>query len=140
MPVRKAKATWEGGLKGGRGRFQGQTGLSASYNFTSRFEEGPGSSPEELLAAAHAACFSMALAGALEKAGQPATRIETEGACTIEKQSAGFVITSMKLVTRAAVPGLDEATFQKVALATKAACPVSQALQAIRIDLDAQLA
>ncbi len=140
MPVRKANATWEGGLKGGKGRFQGQTGLAAAYNFSSRFEEGPGSNPEELLAAAHAACYTMALASGLEKAGKLATKINTDAACTIEKVGDGFAITSMKLTCRAAVPGIDDAMFQKIALATKEGCPVSKALQAVRVELDAKLA
>jgi osmotically inducible protein OsmC len=140
MPTRKATAVWEGGLKGGKGSFKTEQGLSAQYSFTSRFESGQGSNPEELLAAAHAACYSMALAVALEQNGTPATKVETVGACTIEKQGAGFAITLMKLTVRASVPGLDEATFQKAAQATKEGCPVSGALKAVKIELDAKLA
>src|SRR5688500_16953727 len=101
MPTRKAEAVWEGGLKGGKGSYKGQNGLGGAYNFGSRFEEGSGSNPEELLAAAEAACFSMALSGALEKAGKPPTSVRTEAACTVEKVGEGFKITTMKLVVRA---------------------------------------
>ncbi len=140
MPTRNATATWEGGLKGGKGSFKGESGaIGASYSFGSRFENGAGSNPEELLAAAEAACFSMALALALEGAGTPATKVETQAACTVEKQGAGFTITSIKLKTRATVPGADKAAFQKLVQATKEGCPVSKALKAVQIDVDAQL-
>ncbi len=140
MPTRKATATWEGGLKGGKGSFKGESGaIGGAYNFSSRFESGTGSNPEELLAAAEAACFSMALAGALEGAGTPATRVETKAACTVEKQGAGFTITRIKLDVRATVPGVDKAKFQATVQATKEGCPVSKALKAITIDVDAQL-
>jgi len=140
MPTRKASATWEGGLRGGKGSFSGQTGLGGAYNFSSRFEEGTGSNPEELLAAAHAACYSMALSGGLERNGTPAEKVHTEAACTVEKVGEGFSITRMKLTSRATVPGIDAAKFQEIAEATKAGCPVSRALGAIEIELDAQLA
>ncbi len=140
MPTRNATATWAGGLTGGKGSFKGESGaIGASYSFGSRFESGTGSNPEELLAAAEAACFSMALAGALEAAGTPATKVETRAACTVEKQGAGFTITTMKLKTRATVPGVDKAAFQKMVQATKEGCPVSKALKAIQIDVDAEL-
>src|SRR5213082_2924352 len=119
MPTRNASAKWEGGLKDGRGSFSGATGLGGQYNFSSRFENGAGSNPEELLAAAEAACFSMALAFALEKDGHPATSVETSADCTIEKQGEGFKITRMTLNVRAAVPGVDPAKFQSIAQATK---------------------
>ncbi len=140
MPTRNATATWEGGLKGGKGSFKGESGaIDGRYSFGSRFETGTGSNPEELLAAAEAACFSMALAGALEKAGTPATRVETKAACTVEKQDAGFSITTMKLQTRATVPGVDKAAFQQMVQATKEGCPVSKALKGLKIEVDAQL-
>jgi osmotically inducible protein OsmC len=140
MPTRQATATWEGGLKGGKGSFKGESGaVSASYSFGSRFETGGGSNPEELLAAAEAACFSMALSGALEKAGTPATRVETRAACTIEKQGEGFTITRMKLDVRATVPGVDKQAFQAAVQGTKEGCPVSRALKAITIEVDAVL-
>jgi osmotically inducible protein OsmC len=140
MPVRKAKAIWEGGLKGGNGRFEGQTGLAGQYNFSSRFENGTGSNPEELLAAAHAACYSMALSSGLEKAGHAPRTVETHAECTIEKVEAGFRVTGMKLIARAAVEGIADAEFQKIAAATKDGCPISNALKAIpKIELDAKL-
>ena len=140
MPTRNATATWEGGLKGGKGSFKGESGaINASYSFGSRFESAGGSNPEELLAAAEAACFSMALAAALEGAGTPATRVETKAACTVEKQGAGFTITRIKLDVRATVPGVDKNAFQTTVQATKEGCPVSKALKAVTIDVDAQL-
>ena len=140
MPTRRASAMWEGGLKGGKGSFSGQTGLGGSYNFSSRFEEGSGSNPEELLAAAHAACYSMALSGGLEKNGTPATRVETTADCTVEKVGEGFTITRIKLDVRASVPGIDDAKFQEIARATKEGCPVSRALAAVpEISVSAKL-
>lgn len=141
MPTRRASAMWEGGLKDGKGSFSGQTGLGGAYNFSSRFEEGGGSNPEELLAAAHASCYSMALGGALEKNGTPATRVETTAHCTVEKVGDGFTITRMKLDVRASVPNVDPAKFEEIARATKDGCPVSRALKAIpEVTLSAQLA
>lgn len=141
MPTRKGSAVWEGGLKSGKGNFRGEGGaISGAYNFGSRFEEGTGSNPEELLAAAEAACFSMALSGALEKNGTAPTRVESDAHCTVEKVGAGFKITTMKLVTRATVPGLDDATFQRIANEAKEGCPVSTALKGnVDIQLDARL-
>lgn len=129
MPTRSASAKWEGGLKGGRGSFSGQTGLAGQYNFSSRFEEGPGSNPEELLAAAEAACFSMAFSGNLEKNGTPPTSIETTARCTVERVGEGFTITKMQLDVRGKVPKVDDATFQRLANDAKAGCPVSRALK-----------
>jgi osmotically inducible protein OsmC len=140
MPTRKATAVWQGGLLKGTGTFKGQTGLGGQYNFSSRFENGAGSSPEELLAAAHAACFSMALANGLEKGGFAPTKVETDAACTVEKVGEGFKITRMQLTTRAAAPNIDDAKFQAIAAATKEGCPVSGALKGnVQIDLDAKL-
>lgn len=140
MPTRKASATWEGGLQGGKGSFEGESGaIGAAYSFGSRFGDSGGSNPEELLAAAEAACYSMALAVGLEKAGTPATRVHTRAACTIDKVGEGFKITSMRLTVRAVVPGVDEQTFRQAAEATKTGCPVSQALAAVPIELDAAL-
>src|SRR5689334_22291033 len=140
MPTRKASAVWEGTLKAGKGSFKGQTGLGGAYNFSSRFESGGGSNPEELLAAAEAACYSMALNVALERAGTPAQRVDTEAACTIEKVGEKFQITTMRLQVRAAVPGIDEAAFLKHAEATKEGCPVSGALKGnVKLELDAKL-
>src|SRR6185503_3675349 len=104
MPTRKASAVWNGGLKGGNGSFRGESGLSGAYSFGSRFENAKGSNPEELLAAAEAACFSMALSGALERNGTPPTRIETSAACTIEKVGDANTITRIALTVNASVP------------------------------------
>ena len=141
MPTRKASATWQGGIMKGTGSFRGQTGLGGSFSFGSRFQEEVGSNPEELLAAAQAACFSMALSAGLEKAGFVPTKVETDAACTVEKVGDGFKITRMQLTTTATVPSLDDAQFQEIAKATKEGCPVSTALKGnVQIDLDARLA
>jgi osmotically inducible protein OsmC len=140
MPTRHATATWEGGMKG-KGSFSGESGaVSAPFSVGSRFESAKGSNPEELLAAAEAACYSMALSIGLEQAGTPLTKVETRAAVTIDKQGAGFAITSIKLVVRATVPGLDAAKFKAAAEKTKETCPVSVALKNVPIELDAQLA
>jgi osmotically inducible protein OsmC len=129
VPTRKASAVWEGGLKGGRGEFNGESGaISGDYSFGSRFENAGGSNPEELLAAAEAACFSMALALGLEKKGTPAESVRTEAACTVEKVGDGFSITRMQLNVSARVPGIDNDAFQQIAAATKDGCPVSKAI------------
>ena len=141
MPNRKASAVWEGGLKGGKGSFKNASGsINGVYSFGSRFEEGAGSNPEELLAAAHAACFSMALSGQLEGNGTPPTRVETNAVCTVEKVGAGFTITTMKLTTRGTVPGIDAATFKEKANAALGGCPVSRSLNGnVNLVLDAAL-
>ena len=139
MPTRKATAVWEGGLRGGRGSYRGQTDLGGKYSFGSRFETAPGSNPEELLAAAHAACFSMALSGGLERAGATPRRVETEAACTVEKVGEGFKITRIELDNESEVPGIDEAAFQEAARKAKEGCPVSQALGGVEITLNARL-
>ena len=139
MPTRKASAVWNGGLKGGNGTFKGETGLGGSYNFGSRFESGTGSNPEELLAAAEAACFSMALSGNLEKNGTPPTRVATDAACTVERVGEGFTITKMALTVTATVPKIDAATFERIAQQTKDGCPVSRALKGVDISVDARL-
>jgi lipoyl-dependent peroxiredoxin len=139
MPTRKATARWEGTLKEGRGHLNGQSGLDIRYAFSSRFEDGPGSNPEELLAAAHAGCYSMALNAGLEAQGFHAEYVETEGACTVEKLETGMSITKLKLTCRAKVPGLDAAKFAEMAEATKTGCIVSRALSAVPMELDAQL-
>lgn len=140
MPTRNASATWEGGLAKGKGSFSGESGaINGAYSFGTRFGDQKGTNPEELLAAAEAACFSMALSGGLEKNGTPATRVETRAACTVEKVGEGFKITTMKLDVRARVPNIDAAAFQKVAEATKTGCPVSQALAGVKIEMKAEL-
>ncbi len=142
MPTRNASAVWEGGLQKGKGSFTGGSGkIGAPYSFGTRFGEEAGSNPEELLAAAEAACFSMALALGLEQAGTPATKVETKAACTVEKVAEGFKITTMKLIVRATVPGIGNDAFVKIAQATKEGCPVSKAIQGnVALELDAALA
>jgi len=140
MATRNASASWEGGLRGGTGRFDGESGaVGAKYDFGSRFGDQGGTNPEELLAAAEAACFSMALAAGLEKAGHTPARVETKAACTVEKVGEGFEITSIRLRVRANVPGIDDAAFQEIAAGTKTGCPVSKALAAVDIQLEAAL-
>ena len=141
MATRKATAVWEGGLKGGKGSFKGESGaIGGQYNFSSRFESGVGSNPEELLAAAEAGCFSMALAASLEKAGTPATRVETTAACTVEAVPGGFGITKMKLNVQATVPKIDKVKFEQMANETKDGCIVSKALKGnMEITLEARL-
>jgi lipoyl-dependent peroxiredoxin len=140
MPVRSASAEWNGGLKDGRGSFQMESGIASKYSFTSRFGEGGASNPEELLAAAEAACFSMALSGALEKAGAKDTRVKADAKCTVEKVGDGFTITSIVLDVRVIAPGVDEAKLQELAEATKKGCPVSRALTGTKIEVKASLA
>lgn len=140
MPTRKASATWEGGLKGGKGSFKAESGVSGAYSFGSRFENAKQSNPEELLAAALASCYSMALSVGLEKNGTPPTRVETNVACRIEKVGDGFKITKMDLVVRGKVPNVDAATFNKLAQATKDGCPVSQVFKGnVQMTLEAKL-
>jgi lipoyl-dependent peroxiredoxin len=140
MPTRKANATWDGGLKDGTGRFEGESGaVGGAYSFSSRFEESSGSNPEELLAAAQAACFSMALSGAIEKAGHSPESVHTDAACTVEKSAEGFTITGIRLTTRARVDGMDEAKFREIAEQTKQGCPVSRALTGVKLELEASL-
>lgn len=141
MATRTATAVWEGGLQSGKGSFRGESGaVSATYSFGSRFANAAGSNPEELLAAAEAACYSMALSLGLERAGTPPTRVETSAACTIDKVGEGFKITTMKLSVRATVPGVTPEAFRTIAEATKEGCPVSGALKGnVAITLDAKL-
>jgi osmotically inducible protein OsmC len=141
MPTRRASAAWEGGLRSGKGSYKTASGLvGGTYGFGSRFEEAPGSNPEELLAAAHAACFSMALSAGLERAGTIPTRVATDAACTVEKVGDAFKITKMKLVVRGKVPGMDQAAFLAAAEAALAGCPVSGALKGnVAFELDAKL-
>ena len=139
MPTRKASAVWNNGFKTGNGTFKGESGLNGAYTAGSRFESATGSNPEELLAAAEAACFSMALGLALEKNGTPATKIETSAACTIEKVDDKFTITKIALDVKGAVPKIDGATFERIAQETKVGCPVSRALKAVNIQVVATL-
>jgi lipoyl-dependent peroxiredoxin len=131
MPVRSANAVWNGGLKDGNGDMRMKSGAyEGRYSFGSRFEEDAGTNPEELIAAAHAGCFSMALSGALEKAGHKPERIETTARVHLEKQEGGFGVTRIELETNGKVPGIDDATFRKHAEEAKQGCPVSRLLRA----------
>ena len=142
MPTSTASAAWEGGLRAGRGHFTAASGaFGGDYSFRTRFEGAKGTNPEELIAAAHAACLSMALAAGLEAARTPATRISTKAACTIDKVGDGFRITRMRLEVRGEVPGLDDTAFKAAAEKAKEGCPVSQALKGnVPMELDARLA
>jgi lipoyl-dependent peroxiredoxin len=141
---RNAHATWEGDLRGGSGQFDTGSGAISGQEVTyaSRFEDSGGkTSPEELIAAAHATCFSMALAGGLAKDGHPPTRLETDGLVTLDQVDGAFRITSVKLSVRGEVEGLDEDAFRAAAETAKEGCPVSNALaDSIEITLEATLA
>ncbi len=127
MAVRKASAAWDGGLRGGKGSLKTESGaLDGPYSFGSRFESGTGTNPEELVAAALAGCFSMALAASLERAGTPATRVATDASATVEKVEAGFRVTRMHLVVRGTVPGVSAEAFAKAAAETRDGCIISQ--------------
>jgi len=141
MPTSQASAVWEGKLKDGAGTFKAGSGaFSGSFSFATRFEGKKGTNPEELIAAAHAACFSMALSAGLERAGKPATRIATTAAATIEMVEGAPKITKMELKTRGKVAGLDQEGFRQAAEEAKRGCPVSKALAGIPlISLDATL-
>jgi osmotically inducible protein OsmC len=141
MPARTASAVWEGDLKGGKGRVKlGSGAYEGAYSFVSRFESGAGTNPEELIGAAHAGCFSMALSAGLGRAGITPKRIQTEARVHLEKQGEGFAITRIDLVTVGDVPGVDERTFREHAEAAKTGCPVSKVLAGTQITLDAKLA
>ncbi len=140
MALRRANAVWSGGLTDGDGTVRlGSGAFEGRYSFSSRFEEGTGTNPEELIGAAHAGCFSMALAAGLGKAGFAPKRVATEARVHLVKGEAGFSITKVELHCEAEVPGIDEATFQEHAAGAKAGCPVSKALAAIEIVLHAKL-
>jgi len=137
---KSASAHWSGDIKSGTGSISTETGVlrDAPYGFQSRFEDGPGTNPEELIGAAHAACFSMALSLGLGNADLVADRIDTKAVVTLEKDGDGFSITAVHLDCKAKVPGADAATFARIAQETKTACPVSKVLKA-SISLDAAL-
>jgi osmotically inducible protein OsmC len=140
MPVRSADAVWEGDLKQGKGRVKlGSGAFEGQYSFSARFEQGKGTNPEELIAAAHAASYSMALSAGLGKAGFTPKRITTTAEVTIDKVGEGFKITLIQLHTEAQVPKIDEKTFAQIAEGTKSGCPISQALSATKIELEAKL-
>lgn len=139
MPVRTAQAEWRGQLIGGDGTMK-MNAWEGPYSFASRFEEGQGTNPEELIAAAHAGCFSMALSGVLGGAGITPNSIRTTAKVTVEKIGDGFTITRSHLITEGDVPGIDEETFVKHAHEAKAGCPVSRALAGVEITMEARLA
>lgn len=137
---KSASAHWSGNIKEGQGTISTETGVlhEAPYGFKSRFEDGPGTNPEELIGAAHAGCYSMALSLGLGDAGLTADSIDTKAVVTLDKDGDGFSITAVHLTCKARVPGADAATFDKIAQATKQGCPVSKVLKAT-ITLDASL-
>lgn len=140
MAIRSANAVWNGTLREGNGRIAfGSGAFEGAYSFASRFEEGTGTNPEELLGAAHAGCFSMAFAAGLTKSGFPPTRVATKAHVHLDKVGEGFKITTIDLVTDAQVPKIDQAKFMEVAEGAKKNCPVSQALTGVTITLTATL-
>lgn len=140
MPVRKASAVWNGKLLEGNGTMKLSSGAyEGKYSFGSRFEENPGTNPEELIGAAHAGCFSMAFSAELGKAGFDPKKVATTAKVHIDKVGDGFTITKIELSTEAEVPGISEADFQKLANAAKEGCPVSRALAVKEIVLEAKL-
>jgi lipoyl-dependent peroxiredoxin len=140
MATRTADAEWQGDLFNGNGTMKfGSGAFEGQYSFKSRFEDGTGANPEELIAAAHAGCFSMAFSAGLAAAGFTPTRVHTTAKVSIEKVGEGFAITKSALVTEAEVPGIDQATFDQQAAAAKSGCPVSKALAGVEITLDAKL-
>lgn len=140
MPVRKAQAEWKGDLKSGHGNVSTESGaLFSPYAFTSRFEDGTGTNPEELIGAAHSACFAMAFSHALASAGFPPTAVKAEDKVSIEKVGDGFSITKIEITCEGWVPKIDAATFQKIAEEAKTNCPVSKALAGTKLILQATL-
>jgi lipoyl-dependent peroxiredoxin len=140
MAIRTGKAVWEGNLIKGKGIVKlGSGAFEGQYSFSSRFEEGKGTNPEELIGAAHAGCFSMALSASLTDAGYTPIKIETTAQVHLLKTDAGFKITLIELITAAQVPGIEASRFQEIAESAKINCPVSQALAATEIKLNAHL-
>jgi osmotically inducible protein OsmC len=137
---RTATAIWNGGLKDGHGAISTESGVlsETQYSFSTRFEDGKGTNPEELIAAAHAGCFSMALSAELGKAGKAPERIETEAAVTLVKTDAGFTVTAVHLRVRGKVPGATPPDFKEVAMQAKEGCPISRLLKA-EITLETRL-
>jgi len=141
MPSRRAEAEWHGNLKAGGGRLKaGSRAFDLPYSYDDRFGKAMGTNPEELLGAAHAGCFSMALAADLTAAGHPPNRIHTTATVTLDKVGEGFAITRIELATEGTVPGIDAAAFQERAEGAKANCPLSKALASVsEITLTARL-
>ena len=139
MAVRKARARWDGSITAGKGTMAlGSGAYEGPYSFASRFEDGHGTNPEELIGAAHAGCFSMAFAAALGRAGFVPGSVRTTADVHLVKTEAGFSIPRIDLQTEAEVPGIDEARFQEIAAGAKAGCPVSRALAGVEISLSAR--
>jgi osmotically inducible protein OsmC len=138
---RSSSAVWQGGLKDGKGTISTGSGVlkEQGYSFVSRFESGGGTNPEELIAAAHAGCFSMALSAELEKAGHKGDSVATTATVVLDFVDGKPTVTTIHLKTEAKVPGIDDATFQEIAAGAKAGCPISRLLAAAKIDLDAKL-
>jgi osmotically inducible protein OsmC len=140
MPKRRADARWDGSLQEGSGTMRMETGsYEGPYSFQSRFEEGDGTNPEELIAAAHAGCFSMQLSGLLGAAGHDPESVETNATLHLDKEGEGFKIALIELDSKARVPGIDDDEFQRHVEEAKKICPVSQALAAIEIKANAEL-
>lgn len=141
MAARKATAHWEGSTREGGGTVRlGSGAFEGPYSFSSRFEDGAGTNPEELVGAAHAGCFTMALSLVLSEGGNPPESLDTEATVHIVRDGEGFTINRIDLVTRGRVPGIDDAAFQEAAAAAKAGCPLSKALAAVgEINLEATL-
>ncbi len=140
---RTADAAWQGDIRGGKGNISTGSGAlkNTSYSFSTRFEQEPGTNPEELIAAAHAACYTMNLSGTLGRKGYKPQNLETHATCTVApKQGGGFQITRIQLVTHAKVDGIDDDTFQQIAKEAEQTCPVSNALRSVpEISLNAKL-
>jgi osmotically inducible protein OsmC len=140
MPA-KGSAEWKGDLPTGTGTFTAGDTISGEYSFKSRFEDGPGANPEQLIAAAHASCFSMALSNMLAQGGHPPDSVRTDASVTLRMVDGAATITNIALVTVARVPGIDASTFEEIAAAAKVGCPVSKALASVpEITLTASLA
>jgi osmotically inducible protein OsmC len=137
---RNASAHWSGGLKDGKGTISSASGVlnNTPYSFSTRFESQPGTNPEELIAAAHAGCFTMALSAQLGNAGLTPQSVDTTATVTLEKLEAGFTVTTVHLQVKAKIPGADRAKFDEVARSAKEGCPISRLLNA-KITMDAQL-
>jgi len=141
MPTRKAEASWKGNLKEGKGTMKTGSGTcEGGFSFASRFEDGKGTNPEELIGAAHAGCFSMAFAHLLAEKGHTPEEIRTSARVTIEKSGDGFAIKTVRLSTQGRVPGIEKDTFLEIAEEAKNSCPVSKALAGVDIELEAELA
>jgi osmotically inducible protein OsmC len=138
--ARTAKVHWEGDIARGKGQIDAESGtVSANYSFNTRFSNEPGTNPEELLAASHASCFTMALTLGLSRAGHPPSSVDTSARVHLRRAGEGFEISLIELSTAVTVPGIDDAEFQKIAAGAKENCPISKALRAVETHLDAKL-